>query len=239
MRKIVLVLLFIIYLQGCISDIPPEEYTTSVDTTSVDTTQFPIVEETSTPAKGVYAIKIIKSIEINNQQIFPYHKDSKGIVHNNSTFTFILGNNIEVLLREGGFTYSSVYIPTEEWKGNMYIDRIEYFNTVKAEDNILYNIKLTVDNNKELIKIDLGNRTFLKKNNTPRISTNNLKLQYANNHEIIVQKGQTLKVIIQLYNAENYNTPIDLNKVLELNPVLKTRKNYKTIVGEIIKINAN
>lgn len=218
-------IVFLILIGGCISEVPETDY----EDIENDTSTSPTYTETSAVASSSdnFVINLSQQIKINPIQNFPYYTDGDKPGNNNISFNVVFEpNKINITLVENNFRWLWEGELNNSWDALFTIDGVQY-STKTGE----YNLVLYLNNNKELYKLQLGNRTFLKSQN---ISNKTPPLKYMDNYQVVVRKGDTLKDLVIKYNTENPNTPVTIQEIVNKNPQIKRRKNYYLVTNEII-----
>ncbi len=206
----------------------PLNFKTTNDSTDYNSTNIQNSEE-------VFSLTALKTNNIASNQIFNY----SNLPIPNSSYEFKFqkeGNNVElnVILKENGFNWENVFSLVNDLKSEWRMEGITYSGEVVDNYKITYPLSIKIDNNNQVEKVQLGQRTFTKKP-APN-STQTEKLTYLDNHTVVVQPGQTLRKLVDMYNKENYpqiiNKKVSVAEICLKNPSLGSRCVVK--VGDTI-----
>ena len=179
-------------------DLPPLENRNHTrvtrDTNQLESSQAVISDHNS------FKLSTTKVSIISPLQQFNYNSDN---IKHVMKAQFNDDNSIEISITENGFQWSNKFTIEGEPNGTWLVDGMLYeINTQdKFGEKTLIAVKLFNTDDVKWMKIK--SRIYTKTNN--KATSNKSNLKYLDNHQIQVQRGQTLRILVEAYNADPAN----------------------------------
>jgi len=232
---LILMTLSVLFLSCLSGTQPPEDFKKSVQTNS----QISDSVHVNTNSTGTDAVQLNKDfiiqfndkLRVYNVSKFKYYIQG-GKTTNTTVTAVLLENKLRLIYTDYPVEWVSTFPYTDVWNRKLLLNGLIITNG---------NISLHIDKNNVILSITISNKDTYRKycNILPpkkkSLNTSLKPISYMNNYEVLVKKGNNLNTLIARFNAENKENPTNLSTILRLNPVLRKRKNYYIVPGEILQ----
>lgn len=180
-------------------DLPPLENNRHTRTSITEDTATQVMSSTQV-TENSFKLSTTKVSIISPLQRFPYNSNS---AKHTMEAQFNSDNSIDINIVENGFQWANKFTIEGEPNGTWLVDGMLYeINTKdKFGESVLITVKLFNTDDVKWMKIK--NRTYTKAAASNKSATG---IKYMDNHQIEVQRGQTLRILVDAYNSDPANT---------------------------------